>query len=80
MFLLIEAVQQLRGEAGDRQVDGARTALVHGLGGVHMSGADGDLVQLDRTHLREATMTQHGDRHPGRLHSDTCDRDRILDR
>jgi hypothetical protein len=33
------AVVQLRNEAGARQVVGAETALVHGLGGVHMSGA-----------------------------------------
>ncbi len=39
IFLLIEAVQQLRGQSGDRQVADASTALVHGLGGVHMSGA-----------------------------------------
>nr|WP_284254829.1 hypothetical protein [Pseudolysinimonas kribbensis] len=31
-FLLTEAVQQLRGSAGDRQVAGARTALAHGMG------------------------------------------------
>ena len=30
----VEAVTQLRGEAGKRQVDGARTAVVHGTGGV----------------------------------------------
>ncbi len=30
----VEAVIQLRGEAGKRQVDGARTALIHGTGGV----------------------------------------------
>ncbi|MEX0729623.1 MAG: thiolase [Aquisalimonadaceae bacterium] len=32
-FLVIEAVRQLRAEAGERQVGGARTALVHGNGG-----------------------------------------------
>jgi acetyl-CoA acetyltransferase len=34
IFLLIEAVRQLRGEAGDRQVVGAETALAHGTGGI----------------------------------------------
>ncbi len=29
-----EAVLQLRGEAGDRQVEGASTALVHGVTGI----------------------------------------------
>jgi acetyl-CoA acetyltransferase len=33
IFLVIEAVRQLRHEAGDRQVAGARTALCHGTGG-----------------------------------------------
>jgi acetyl-CoA acetyltransferase len=33
LFLLIEAVRQLRGEAGERQVAGAKVALVHGNGG-----------------------------------------------
>ncbi|MEW5703487.1 MAG: acetyl-CoA acetyltransferase [Pseudomonadota bacterium] len=39
IFLLIEAVRQLRGEAGERQVEGARTAIAHGTGGVLSSGA-----------------------------------------
>ncbi len=39
IFLLIEAVRQLRGEAGERQIKGVRTALAHGTGGVMSSGA-----------------------------------------
>jgi acetyl-CoA acetyltransferase len=34
IFLLIEAVRQLRHEAGDNQVEGAQVALAHGNGGV----------------------------------------------
>jgi hypothetical protein len=39
IFLLIEAVRQLRGECGPRQVSDAKLALVHGTGGVLSSAA-----------------------------------------
>ncbi|MFC9839239.1 acetyl-CoA acetyltransferase [Rhodococcus sp. NPDC127530] len=39
IFLVIEAVAQLRGESGDAQVSDAETALVHGNGGVLSSQA-----------------------------------------
>jgi acetyl-CoA acetyltransferase len=39
LFLLVEAVRQLRGEAGDRQISDAHLALAHGNGGVLSSQA-----------------------------------------
>jgi len=47
ILLLIEAVRQLRGEAGDRQVSGAEIAVVHGTGGLAFSTASTVVLASD---------------------------------
>ena len=43
IFALIEAVRQLRGEGGERQVAGVKTAIAHGNGGTLSSQSTGVL-------------------------------------
>ncbi|MEV0703564.1 thiolase [Saccharopolyspora sp. NPDC050389] len=52
IFLVIEAVEQLRGAAGARQVPDVRTALVHGNGGVFSSEATAILSTSDPAEVR----------------------------
>lgn len=48
-FATIEAVRQLRGQAGDRQVAGARTALINGNGGTAASSQSTSILGLAQT-------------------------------
>ena len=48
-FATIEAVRQLRGEAGDRQVKGAETALINGNGGSSASSQSTSVLGTEST-------------------------------
>ena len=48
-FATIEAVRQLRGEAGERQVVGAETALINGNGGSSASSQSTSILGTEST-------------------------------
>ena len=48
IFLVIEAAKQLRGECGERQVEGANLGLVHGTGGTIGSMHSGATLLLSQ--------------------------------